>query len=382
MKIEYIEAIELLDSRGNPTVGVKLVDNKGNIGFAIAPSGASTGKYEAFELRDGDKKVYNGKGTKKAVENVNKTIFENVCNKCFCDQRSFDEMLLELDGTENKSKLGANGQVLVGCLASIACMKFLPEKYPSISNALLILIMLICSIIAACIWSVIPAIFKAFFNTNETLFTLMMNYIALTLVDYFVFTWDKTGSGNIGIVNLLNGQKGWIPDIGNKYVLSIIFAVVLAVIMYIYMKFTKHGFEVQLVGESVNTAKYVGINVKKVIIRTLFFGGIICGILGFLYAGSVSHTINQEVGGLGFTAILVAWLASFDPAIMLLTSFFVVFLDTGSKYVSTQFQLNSNDYANIVVGIIFFFVIGCEFFIRFKLQLNKKCPKNNEGKVS
>ncbi len=278
--------------------------------------------------------------------------------------------------------LGANGQVLVGCLASIACMKFLPEKYPSISNALLILIMLICSIIAACIWSVIPAIFKAFFNTNETLFTLMMNYIALTLVDYFVFTWDKTGSGNIGIVNLLNGQKGWIPDIGNKYVLSIIFAVVLAVIMYIYMKFTKHGFEVQLVGESVNTAKYVGINVKKVVIRTLFFGGIICGILGFLYAGSVSHTINQEVGGLGFTAILVAWLASFDPAIMLLTSFFVVFLDTGSKYVSTQFQLNSNDYANIVVGIIFFFVIGCEFFIRFKLQLNKKGSKDNEGKVS
>ncbi len=111
MKIEYIEGIELLDSRGNPTIGVKIADNKGNIGFAIAPSGASTGKYEAFELRDGDKKVYNGKGTKKAVENVNKTIFDNVLNKCFCDQRSFDEMLLELDGTENKSKLGANALV-------------------------------------------------------------------------------------------------------------------------------------------------------------------------------------------------------------------------------------------------------------------------------
>ncbi len=268
--------------------------------------------------------------------------------------------------------LGANGQVLVGCLASIACMKFLPEIMPDISNALLILIMICASLIASCIWSVIPAIFKAFFNTNETLFTLMMNYIALALVDYFVFTWDKSGSGNIGIVNMLNGQLGWFPDIGNKYMISILTAIILTVIMFVYMKYTKHGFEVQLVGESVNTAKYVGINVKKTIIRTLLFGGVVCGIIGVLYSGSVSHTINQEVGGLGFTAILVAWLAGFNPAAMLLTSFFVIVLDTGSKFVSTQFQLNSNDYANIVVGIIFFFVIGCEFFIRYKIQFNKK----------
>ncbi len=275
--------------------------------------------------------------------------------------------------------LGANGQVLVGCLAAIACMKFIPEYYPEISNELLILFMFGASIIASCIWSVIPAIFKAFFNTNETLFTLMMNYIALTLVDYAVFTWDKSGSGNIGIVNLLNGRKGWIPDIdNNKYILSVIIALAATAFMFIYMKFTKHGFEVQLVGESVNTAKYVGINVKKVIIRTLLLGGLICGILGGLYAGSVSHTVNQQVGGLGFTAILVAWLANFDPLFMMFTSFFVVFLDTGSKYVSTQFQLKSNDFASIVVGIIFFFIIGCEFFINYKIHFHFGSKK--EGK--
>ena len=277
--------------------------------------------------------------------------------------------------------LGANGQVLIGCLAAISCMKFIPTVAPNISNFLLIIIMIAASLLASCVWSVIPAVFKAFFNTNETLFTLMMNYIALALVDYFVFTWDKSGSGSIGIVNLLTGRKGWVPDIANnKYILSVIVAVIMTVLMYVYMKYTKHGFEVSLVGESVNTAKYVGINVKKVIIRTLLLGGIVCGILGFLYAGSVSHTINQEVGGLGFTAILVAWLANFDSSVMVLTSFFVVFLDTGSKYVSTQFQLNSNDYANIVVGIIFFFVIGCEFFIRYKIQFNKKKPTVSERK--
>ncbi len=277
--------------------------------------------------------------------------------------------------------LGANGEVLMGCLASIACMKFIPTAMPNISNGLLILIMVVASLLAACIWSVIPAIFKAFFNTNETLFTLMMNYIALAVVDYFVFTWDKSGSGNIGIVNMLNGKLGWFPDIGNKYVISVIAALALTLFMYVYMRYTKHGFEVQLVGESVNTAKYVGINVKKTIIRTLLLGGIICGILGVLYSGSVSHTINKEVGGLGFTAILVAWLAGFNPLVMLFTSSFVVILETGSKYVSTQFQLNSNDYANIVVGIIFFFIIGCEFFIRYKIQFNKKENAVAERKV-
>ncbi|MCQ2449425.1 MAG: ABC transporter permease [Clostridia bacterium] len=269
--------------------------------------------------------------------------------------------------------LGANGQVLVGCLAAIACMKFIPVSHPEISNGLLITIMVCASIAASCIWSVIPAIFKAFFNTNETLFTLMMNYIALALVEYFVFKWDKGGFGSIGIVNLLNGQKGWFPAIAdNQYLISIITALVLTVFMYIYIRYTKHGFEVQLVGESYNTAKYVGINIKVTIIRTLLLGGVICGILGALYAGSVSHTINTAVGGLGFTAILVAWLAGFNPFVMMFTSFFVVALDTGSKYVSTRFQLNSNDFASIVVGIIFFFVIGCEFFIRYQIRFNKK----------
>lgn len=272
--------------------------------------------------------------------------------------------------------MGANGQVLVGCLAAIACMKFLPAYFPDMSDGLIIVLMIAASLLASVIWSVIPAFFKAYFNTNETLFTLMMNYIAIAVVDCFVFNWDKSGSGNIGLVNLLT-RKAWFPDLGNKYVLSIIVAVVLTLIMIVYMRYTKHGFEVALVGESVNTAKYVGINVKKVIIRTLVFSGIICGILGALYAGSISHTVNTAVGGQGFTAILVAWLAGFDPLAMVFTSFFVVFLNSGAEHVSVVFQLNSNDYANIVVGIIFFCIIGCEFFIRYRIQLNKGRKEQN-----
>ncbi len=267
--------------------------------------------------------------------------------------------------------LGANGQVLVGCLASVGCMIFLPKKFPDMSNTTLILIMLCASILVSCLWSVLPAIFKAYFNTNETLFTLMLNYIAITMVEYFVFKWDKSGSGRLDEVNAWTGEQGWMPPIGDgHYLFPILVASVLTVVLFVYMKFTKHGFEVSLVGESINTAKYVGINVKKVIIRTLLFGGVICGILGFIYASALEHTVTPQVGGLGFTAILVAWLAGFNPVIMMFTSLFVVSLTAGSAEISTNLQLTTNDFADIVVGIIFFFVIACEFFIRFNVKIN------------
>ena len=108
MKIEQIEAIEILDSRGNPTVEVNLELEDGTTARAMVPSGASTGEREATELRDDDKKRYGGKGVLKAVENVNTVIAKELEGKCFGSQRELDYLMIELDGTPNKAKLGAN----------------------------------------------------------------------------------------------------------------------------------------------------------------------------------------------------------------------------------------------------------------------------------
>ncbi|MBO4791243.1 MAG: ABC transporter permease [Clostridia bacterium] len=261
--------------------------------------------------------------------------------------------------------MGANGQVLISCLAGIGVMRFLT---PALPNWLVILIMFAACCAAGVIFAVIPAVFKAFFDTNETLFTLMMNYIAIELVNYMVFIWDKSGSGTLGIVNLIT-HDGWIPDLGNKYVFPIIIAVLMTVFITVYMKYSKHGFESAIVGESVNTAKYCGINVKKVIIRTLALSGLLCGILGFVYAGAVSHTVNASVGGKGFTAVLIAWLANFNPPVMAGVSLFVTFLTSGTQYASSSLHLGSTDFASITVGLFFFFVIGSEFFIRYRIGL-------------
>ena len=271
--------------------------------------------------------------------------------------------------------IGGEGQVLAGALAAAACMICLSDKLP---NGALIAVMAVSSIAAGAIWGLIPAIFKAKWNTNETLFTLMMNYVATQLVAYFVIIWESPkGSGKVGIINQAT-ELGWLPQIGNyKYLLNIIIVAVLTVGMYIYLNYSKHGYEIAVVGESERTARYVGIKVEKVIVRTMLLSGAICGIAGLLLVGGTDHTISTTIaGGRGFTAVMVSWLAKFIPIFMILTSFLLVFLDRGAGEISTTFGLN-HSFADILTGIILFFIIGSEFFITYKISF-RRSAKNAE----
>ena len=269
--------------------------------------------------------------------------------------------------------IGGEGQVLIGGLATTACMVLLGGKIP---NALLILVMIIASVLAGALWALIPAVFKARFNTNETLFTLMMNYVAIQLVSYFCMLWENPkGAGKIGIINR-DTEAGWLPVIADKsYLLNILVVLAITVGMYIYLKYSKHGYEISVVGESENTARYIGINVKKVILRTMFLSGAICGIAGLLLVGGTDHTISTTTAdGRGFTAIMVSWLAKFNPIYMILTSLLLVFLEAGADQISMIFGLNQS-FSEIITGIILFFIIGSEFFINYKLQFRNSSKK-------
>ena len=264
--------------------------------------------------------------------------------------------------------IGGEGQVLIGGLATAACMICLGGKIP---NALLILTMIVASMLAGAIWALIPAFFKAQYNTNETLFTLM-NYVAIQLVAYFVIRWEvPKGSGKIGIINQTT-RAGWLPVLGeHDYLLNILIVLALTVFMSIYLKYSKHGYEISVVGESVNTARYIGINVKKVILRTMALSGAVCGIAGLLLVGGTDHTITTTTAdNRGFTAIMVSWLAKFSPAYMILTSFLLVFLQKGADEISTVFMLDQS-FSEIITGIILFFIIGSEFFINYELKFRR-----------
>ena len=264
--------------------------------------------------------------------------------------------------------IGAEGQTLIGCLATTTCMILLGGKVPS---GLLIVISLVAALLAGAVWGFLPAFFKAKWNTNETLFTLMMNYIAMQLASYFIIVWEvPKGAGKIGIINQ-STRAGWLPEIGNAYILPIIVVAVMTAAMYVYLTYSKHGYEIAVVGESQRTASYAGIKVERVIIRTMVLSGAVCGLMGLMLTAGTDHTLTTTiVGGRGFTAVMVSWLAKFNPLAMVFTSLLLVVLSRGASEISSTFGLN-HSFSDILTGIILFFIIGCEFFLNYKISLRK-----------
>ena len=167
--------------------------------------------------------------------------------------------------------IGAEGQVLIGGVTSAAMMIYLGNSLPPL---VLFPLMLLGSALSAMVWAAIPAFFKAYWNTNETLFTLMMNYVAMQVITYCIIFWENPkGSNSVGTINS-STKGGWLPKLfGLEYGWNLVIVLALTLAIFIYLKYSKQGYEIAVVGESENTARYAGINVKKVIIRTMALSG-------------------------------------------------------------------------------------------------------------
>ena len=268
--------------------------------------------------------------------------------------------------------IGAEGQTMIGCLATTTCMILLGDK---VSTPVLIVISLAASIVAGAIWGFLPAFFKAKWNTNETLFTLMMNYVAMQLASYFIIIWEvPKGAGKIGIINQ-DSHAGWLPTVGNEYLLPILIVALMTGFMFIYLQYSKHGYEIAVVGESQRTASYAGIKVDRVIIRTMILSGSLCAMMGCLMTAGIDHTLTTTiVDSRGFTAVMVSWMSKFNPFIMIAASLLLVTMDRGASEVSSTLGLN-HSFADILTGIILFFIIATEFFITYKVTLRKSSKK-------
>ena len=266
--------------------------------------------------------------------------------------------------------IGAQGQVIIGAMATAFVMR---TYATALAGPALYVAMILAGIVAGAIWGFIPAFFKAHFEVNETLFTLMMNYVAIKIMDAFYNEWKGTRSTLETINNI--GHEGWLPDIaGHGYTINIIVFLLLAVLMFFYLKRTKHGYEIAVVGESQSTAKYAGINVKKVIIRTMILSGAICGICGALTVAGQNHSISSTTteNGYGFTAIIVAWLAKFNTLGMIAVSLLILFLEKGTANLGNTYQVFSTGAGDVIIGIVLFFIIGSEFFINYRVIFNGK----------
>lgn len=263
--------------------------------------------------------------------------------------------------------IGAEGQIIFGAI----CATFFALYCSEWNHFVLIIVMLLAGMIGGGLWGLIPAIFKVKFNTNETLFTLMLNYIALHIVAYFRDgPWrDPDAQGyakiarfdsNAALDKVFGIQIGWIISL------------ILLVIVAIYLRKSKQGYEISVVGESKETARYAGMDVPKIVLRTMFFSGAICGLAGMIQATGSDITLTTNVaGGVGFTAIIVAWLAQLNPIMILVVAFLFSVLEKGSSVIQSTYGL-STDCADVLQGIILFFILGCEFFVRYQFVKREK----------
>lgn len=263
--------------------------------------------------------------------------------------------------------IGAEGQITIGALFATY---FALYYYDKLSHPVLLLVMFIAAAVGGAVWALIPAVFKAKWGTNETLFTLMLNYIAIGIVKYLQGgPWEQYPKGTqqirmfdqaARIPNLLGVNIGWVIVLG------------LTIFMFVYLRYTKHGYEIAVVGESERTSRYAGMNVFKIVIRTMVLSGAIAGIVGFIAVSGVNYTLSDTTAnGVGFTAITVAWLAKLNSFAMIVISMLLAILEKGASTIQTRFGIPETA-AEMLTGMILFCMLGSEFFIRFRLIFRKK----------
>ena len=259
--------------------------------------------------------------------------------------------------------IGAEGQIMMGAFAA----SLLALKFSTLPRPLLLFLMVIAGIIGGSLWALVPAIFKSKWGTNETIVTLMMNYIAIKWVTYLQYgpLKDPSAKGFAKIANFTNNAL--LPEVFKVHI-GWIFALILVAFIYIFMNYTKKGYEIAVLGESEKTALYSGVNIKKTIIISILLSGGLCGLVGMIQASGVSGTLAYNVsGGVGFTAIIVAWLSSLSAPIILIVSILFAGLEQGGSFIQSSFGI-PDSVALIIQAVILFFVLGSEFFIKFKID--------------
>jgi simple sugar transport system permease protein len=271
--------------------------------------------------------------------------------------------------------IGGEGQLLVGAISCSVIAVYFGDTWP---QWLLLPVMFVASCIGGGLYGLLPAIFKARWGTNETLFTLMLNYIAIHFITYLQYqpAWQIAGTSFPKIRQFSDATR--LPTVLGVHVGWIV-ALLLAVLVYLYFTKTKQGYEVAVVGESTNTARYAGMNVPRIILRTMFISGAICGFAGFLQVAGADGSLTTDTGGgAGFTAITVAWLSGMNPILMIFYSLFIAVLERGSNRVQTTMGIPKSA-ADMLIGIILFFMLGVEFFINYRLVFR---PRRSKGEAT
>ena len=273
--------------------------------------------------------------------------------------------------------IGGEGQFIMGAIAASAVAILLGNTLPS---AVTLILMCAAAMVAAGLYGLLVAALKVRFGTNETLLTLMLNYVAVYLLNFLMGT--KTGWNfflnpeELRPVPQSHPEGSLFPSIatGGKFSLNVcvIFAFVIGAVIYLYLKRTKQGYEISVVGDSTGTAHYAGMKVNKIILRTVFLSACLIGLAAAFKMGTVGTMSTAITGDVGWTGIIVAWLAQLNTAAIFVVSALICVLHYGSVIAAATFSQVDSSFANMLQGFILFLILAADFMIRFRIVRTKK----------
>lgn len=256
--------------------------------------------------------------------------------------------------------IGAEGQMCMGAFGAA----YFALNFSHLPAYVLLPLMALAGLVCGGIWALIPALLKVRFGTNETLVTLMLNYVALRWITYLQYgPWREDG----GMPKIATFEPNAVlPSVFGIHIGWII-ALVLTILVYILMSRTKFGYEISVLGESRATARYAGINVKKVTVIAIILSGALCGLAGMIQTSAVEKTLTEQfTGGLGFTAVITTYLARLSAPAVVVTSFLFAILLAGGSFLETSMRIPISMIYSLQ-AVIIFFVLGSEFFINYKI---------------
>ncbi|MGE5417324.1 MAG: ABC transporter permease [Acidobacteriota bacterium] len=264
--------------------------------------------------------------------------------------------------------IGAEGQLYMGAFASGGIALYLGH----LSTWLVLPLMLICAIIAGGLWGFIPGFLKARWRVNETLTSLMLNYVAIFWVDYLIFGPWKDPNGRNFPLTAFFPESASLPTLGDTRVhAGLILAIIVAVALWYVLRYSRWGYEVRVMGESLEAARYSGMNNLRNIMLVMAISGAVAGIAGMVETSGVTHRVQQGLSpGYGYTGIIVAWLGRLHPFIIIIISFLFGGLLTGGYSVQTigiPFSITQ-----MLQGFLLFFLLGGEIFITHSVKIVRR----------
>jgi simple sugar transport system permease protein len=264
--------------------------------------------------------------------------------------------------------IGAEGQLAIGAIATAWIPLFVLND-SGLPEGVLLLIMGLAAFVGGALWGLIPALLKAFLQVNEIITTLMLNYVAILLLDYlYTGPWkDKEGFGFPGTASFK--EIASLPRLTGRVHVGLLIAIAAAILIWLVLIRTKWGYEIRVIGENPNAARYAGINLVRNMLLVMVVSGGLAGLAGYGQVAAIAHRLQKGITvGDGFTAIIVAWLAKLHPIGVLIVAVLMAALSVGGDQITITMRLPAA-MAGVLQGAILFFVLGGEIFVRYRLRV-------------